>query len=564
MNSVMKSLLRYVCLLGLVTLSLSLTGCGRQQSIDVNLTNGSEVAISTDYFTLTNQEVFELVAGGYIDWVNPGVTVILDWVDYHLLPTLVEIDETVIEEDMTFILENFDEDEIAEIIALEGFDSLEAYMSTLRLAMLRDAAVEAEIVVDENQVQEMYDFFFGTTDDEETDESDEDVEDEDEEEGHTTEELLEMIEDSIRDEFRADPTFRQTTLARLRAEAGFTIYSDYFGSRYESFLTGWLVEDVDVTTGNTGTNIASVNGLNFTTDEFFNTVLSRFGVAENSALLNRLDFLLLNELYDVASSDVRDSVSQAKVHFLDQFYPMMESQGLLTEQQIFDAFLLAHLHELAMDDHLNEVSEERIQALFEANIESLEIVFEMQNTPERSARHILIRIDDETDADEARAIAQGLIDQLQAVPANDVEDLFIELANTYSADGDGESGGDLGSFGRHRMVPAFDETVFNVLGLNEFTTEPIFNDVHMGYHVIFVYDIAESADELPELELPTLEDMRESLIANELNRMRENPRYFAHSMFGIREDANIRINLEFLRTQYETLQNVHQRMVEED
>jgi len=57
---------------------------------------------------------------------------------------------------------------------------------------------------------------------------------------------------------------------------------------------------------------------------------------------------------------------------------------------------------------------------------------------------------------------------------------FAELANAYSDDGDGEGGGDLGFFGRGRMVKPFEDAAF---GLKPGKISGIV-ETQYGYHII--------------------------------------------------------------------------------
>jgi hypothetical protein len=57
---------------------------------------------------------------------------------------------------------------------------------------------------------------------------------------------------------------------------------------------------------------------------------------------------------------------------------------------------------------------------------------------------------------------------------------FAELANAYSDDGDGEGGGDLGFFGRGRMVKPFEDAAF---GLKPGKVSGIV-ETQYGYHII--------------------------------------------------------------------------------
>ena len=86
-----------------------------------------------------------------------------------------------------------------------------------------------------------------------------------------------------------------------------------------------------------------------------------------------------------------------------------------------------------------------------------------------SARHILVQ-------------DKGTCERLKAEIEAGAD--FAELAKQHSACPSGQRGGDMGSFGRGRMVKAFDDVVF----------EAALNQVHgpvqtqFGYHLIEITD----------------------------------------------------------------------------
>jgi peptidyl-prolyl cis-trans isomerase D len=97
----------------------------------------------------------------------------------------------------------------------------------------------------------------------------------------------------------------------------------------------------------------------------------------------------------------------------------------------------------------------------------------------RKARHILLKTDGNNDEAQL-AKAEELIVKLRA--GGD----FSALARQFSDDpGSASQGGDLGSFSRGQMVPAFDEAVFS-LAQNE-VSAPI--KTRFGYHIIEVLEI---------------------------------------------------------------------------
>ena len=127
-----------------------------------------------------------------------------------------------------------------------------------------------------------------------------------------------------------------------------------------------------------------------------------------------------------------------------------------------------------------EITDEEVEAYYEANQAAY------TRPEERRARHILLRI--EPDAPEQdrtlyREQAESLLSRARAG-----ED-FGELAKANSQDPvSAEQGGDLGFFGRGRMVPEFSEAVFST-PVGEFA-EVV--ETQFGFHVVQVTDEREA------------------------------------------------------------------------
>lgn len=118
-----------------------------------------------------------------------------------------------------------------------------------------------------------------------------------------------------------------------------------------------------------------------------------------------------------------------------------------------------------------EVTDEEIQNFYNENQEGM---------LQAQARHILVETEEE---------ANNVLERLE-----NGED-FAELATELSQDpGSAANGGDLGYFPRGRMVPEFEEFVFNS-EVGEIS-EPI-ETVH-GFHIIEVTDIKDSVEDFSE------------------------------------------------------------------
>ncbi len=96
------------------------------------------------------------------------------------------------------------------------------------------------------------------------------------------------------------------------------------------------------------------------------------------------------------------------------------------------------------------------------------------------ARHILVK--DEKSAKE-------IIDTLKPLKGEALKNKFIELAKTKSTGPSGPKGGDLGTFTKEQMVPAFSKAAW-ALNKGEITTKPV--KTQFGYHVIYLEDKSDA------------------------------------------------------------------------
>jgi len=140
---------------------------------------------------------------------------------------------------------------------------------------------------------------------------------------------------------------------------------------------------------------------------------------------------------------------------------------------------------------------------------------EFKQDEEACASHILIKVKQGDQAkeghadDEARKIAQGVLDQVKA--GKD----FAELAKKSSEDqGSAAQGGSLGCFGHGRMVPEFDNAAFS-LGAGE-TSDLVKSP--FGYHIIRV---TERKEETFAPLAQVKERIRQGLLADGARKLAE-------------------------------------------
>ncbi len=138
-----------------------------------------------------------------------------------------------------------------------------------------------------------------------------------------------------------------------------------------------------------------------------------------------------------------------------------------------------------------KISEDELKARYEENKERYQV------PEQRHVRHILFKVPKDADA---KTVAQKEEQARKVLSMAKAGKDFAELARQYSEGPTAEKGGDLGFFGRGRMVKPFDDAVF---GMNKGEIRgPV--RTQFGFHIIKVEDIrpattrgfAEVRDEL--------------------------------------------------------------------
>ena len=147
----------------------------------------------------------------------------------------------------------------------------------------------------------------------------------------------------------------------------------------------------------------------------------------------------------------------------------------------------------------------------ESMLENIKKQYEMKSGPKVQASHILVKIDETMTDEKAKAKIEELKKELDATAAEKKAEKFAELAKNNSACTSKDNGGDLGAFGRGRMVPEFEKAAFE-MKVGEISA-PV--KTQFGYHLILkTKDIAATTP-------PPLPSKEEVLTYVKQNRNRE-------------------------------------------
>nr|WP_314089567.1 peptidylprolyl isomerase [uncultured Shinella sp.] len=154
--------------------------------------------------------------------------------------------------------------------------------------------------------------------------------------------------------------------------------------------------------------------------------------------------------------DVKLLAADADKEGLKDSADFKQRLAFLTDRELHNAYFKKHV--------VDAVTPDEVKARYEKEIATI--------TPEDEirARHILVKTEEE-----AKAIIKDL----------DAGKDFIEIAKEKSTDPNKSEGGDLGYFGKGRMVPEFEAAAF-ALEKGAYSKEPV--KTQFGFHVIKIED----------------------------------------------------------------------------
>ncbi|MCQ4923641.1 peptidylprolyl isomerase [Tissierella carlieri] len=228
--------------------------------------------------------------------------------------------------------------------------------------------------------------------------------------------------------------------------------------------------------------VAKVDGEAITKNELYDLMVEQYGTQALDSLIGEkiVNAELEKQKIEVSEEDIETELNKIK-----QYY---ESDQAFTEAMAYYGYTLDDIKkDVTMNIQIKRllgpnitIGEEDISSYFEQNKTSFDQKEEVR------ARHILVKTEDQ---------AKEIKEKISAG-----ED-FAQLAKEHSTDEmTKESGGDLGFFGKGKMVKEFEEEAFG-LGIGEISN-PVKTDY--GYHIIKV-------EEKKEAKEATLEEHKDEI-----------------------------------------------------
>ncbi|HLU22837.1 MAG TPA: peptidylprolyl isomerase [Bacillaceae bacterium] len=237
--------------------------------------------------------------------------------------------------------------------------------------------------------------------------------------------------------------------------------------------------------------VASVNGEKITKDDLYETLTDKYGASAVNALIEEKIIDMEAEKAKIKISD--DDIAAEMQNYADsvggqQALDMFMMQQGITKEDL-EKEIVQYLKIEKLIGPKIDVTEEEMKEHFEENKESFNEEEQVQ------ASHILVE-DEETAKEVKEKVDAG-------------ED-FAELAKEYSTDpGSKDNGGDLGYFGKGKMVKEFEEAAFalEVDGVSDIVKS------ENGYHIIKVTGKKEAKEAVFE---DVKEEIKETLFNKEL------------------------------------------------
>ena len=499
-----------------LTATLVISACSSPEEGTIQLENGNDTFVSVKGYDVTKQDVFNTIG------LQNTLSALLDLVDYDVLSAKLGDDVNAIKEDVMTTVSEYKElveksnelESFEEYLTMQGFETEEDFVRYLELSEFRTAVIESTIEITDEEIQSAYDTKYAPKEDETKDEeaTDEAKEEEEEKEVPT----LDEVRDALKAEIMSSKMTNEVVLAALaqaRSEAGLTLNNEELANTYQATFD----PNYKATEDASKEALATTSSTSYTTEQVYDTAIDALGLSTGVSLID--EYLLAKE-FDVSDDDVKAEIDNYKVQLGEQYYPYMLQQiGVSSDEAIFDYFRVIKLQEAAYEANY-PVTEEQVKNLYTE--------YEKEFDASVAARHILVETEEE---------AKEIIAKLDE--AEDKEETFKTLAAEHSTDGSATNGGDLGTFGKGKMVEEFETAAF-ALEVDTYTDKPV--ESQFGFHIIYRYAAEKASfEELkPQLEMQA---QNENYTSERLEKI----------LMDFRDESEFKFSDEVIQARYEKI-----------
>ncbi len=191
------------------------------------------------------------------------------------------------------------------------------------------------------------------------------------------------------------------------------------------------------------------------------------------------DFIAQNGEYEVQKR-ILDSMIERELLFKDLKKNKFSEEPVMKqwESQKKEVLVFYFAQEYIANEKKIKIPETDMKAYYEKEKERFKVEEQVQ------VSHILVKVGQIRNEADAKTLITKIMAELKSDGSN-----FAELARKYSEDASSQQGGDIGYFGRGRMVPEFETAAF-ALKKGEISKEPL--KTQFGYHILYATDRIEA------------------------------------------------------------------------
>ncbi len=289
--------------------------------------------------------------------------------------------------------------------------------------------------------------------------------------------------------------------------------------------------------------VVSLKDGDISVDDLYNELKDKYAV---SILVDMIDREILNKKYETTkeeTDDIDSKVAQMKAQYDNdqtQFLTAIQQYfGVQDEEELRELLSLDYKRGLAIDDYVRStITDDEINDYYDNTV-----------IGDIKVSHILIKPvtnDSMTTEEKEQAEEEALQKAEEVITKLKNGENFADLAKEYSDDtGSADNGGSLGYINRNsNMVDEFMDAAI-ALETGKYTTEPVKSTY--GYHII----LKEDQKEKPELDAvkdDIIDTLQEEKLAAD-NKLQY------QALIKLREDNNMEIQDDSLKSQYNTLMN---------
>ena len=289
--------------------------------------------------------------------------------------------------------------------------------------------------------------------------------------------------------------------------------------------------------------VVSLKDGDISVDDLYNELKDKYAV---SILVDMIDREILNKKYETTkeeTDDIDSKVAQMKAQYDNdqtQFLTAIQQYfGVQDEEELRELLSLDYKRGLAIDDYVRStITDDEINGYYDNTV-----------IGDIKVSHILIKPvtnDSMTTEEKEQAEEEALQKAEEVITKLKNGENFADLAKEYSDDtGSADNGGSLGYINRNsNMVDEFMDAAI-ALETGKYTTEPVKSTY--GYHIILKED---------QKEKPELDAVKDDIINTlQEEKLAADNKLQYQALIKLREDNNMEIQDDSLKSQYNTLMN---------